>query len=198
MSESTEPLTRALWSRVATFWPPAFVDSVQEGVERARREHFAFVVDSPVAAYVAGRRPCDLYATEPFLDQMTYAFGVGRRAHAGGGDRRRQLLRADIDRELRRLKDNGLMQTMYLRWWRDECATDAAYVPHADSGGVAGGNFYDSVMTSAAKVGRQATAKSSAAGCRDVIVARRSLLQRCWTVAFGLMLIAVVVIAARN
>lgn len=122
MSTSADPLTRALWSRVAKFWPPALVDSVQEGIERARRESYAFIVDSPMAAYVAGRRPCDLYVTEPFLQQMTYAFAVRR------GARR---LRAALDRELRRARSSGEMQAMYLRWWRDEC-TD--HDDHHDGG----------------------------------------------------------------
>ena len=116
MSTSEDPLTRALWSRVTTFWPQALVDSVQEGVDRARRQHYAFIVDSPMAAYVAGRQPCDLYITEPFLEQMTYAFAVRR------GARR---LRVALDRELRRLRSSGEMQAMYLRWWRDECAAAA-------------------------------------------------------------------------
>ena len=129
MSQSDDPLTAALWSRVGTFVPPALVASVQEGVERARRGPYAFIVDSPMAAYVAGRRPCQLYMTEPFLDQMTYAFAVRRT------DRR---LRAAMDRELRRARYTGEMQAMYLRWWRDECSADddvdfavdpAAHVP---------------------------------------------------------------------
>ena len=122
MSTSEDPLTKALWSRIATFWPPALVDSVQEGVERARRQPYAFIVDSPIAAYVAGRQPCELYVTEPFLDQMTYAFAVRRGS---------QRLRAALDRELRRARSSGEMQAMYLRWWRDEC-TDDVFVsePH--------------------------------------------------------------------
>jgi len=115
LSTSDDRLTRALWSRVSSFWPPALVDSVQEGVQRARRQPYAFIVDSPIAAYVAGRRPCELYVTDPFLDQMTYAFAVRR------GARR---LRAALDRELRRMRASGKMQAMYLRWWRDECAHD--------------------------------------------------------------------------
>ena len=115
MSTSMDPLTKALWSRVATFWPPAVVDNVQEGVERARRQPYAFIVDSPIAAYIAGQQPCELYATDPFLDQMTYAFAVRR------GARR---LRAALDRELRRARSTGEMQAMYLRWWRDECSDD--------------------------------------------------------------------------
>jgi len=113
MSASEDPVTRALWSRVSTFWPPALVGSVAEGVQRARRRPYAFIVDSPMAAYVAGRRPCELYATEPFLARMTYALAVRPGA---------RQLRAALDRELRRARATGRLQAMYLRWWRDECA----------------------------------------------------------------------------
>lgn len=115
MSTSDDPLTKALWSRVVTFWPPAVVSSVQEGVERARRQPYAFIVDSPIAAYLAGRQPCELYVTEPFLDQMLYAFAVRR------GSRR---MRAALDRELRRAKSTGEMQSMYLHWWKNECVAE--------------------------------------------------------------------------
>ena len=67
------------------------------------------------AAYVAGRRPCELYATEPFLGRMTYALAVRRGA---------ARLRAALDRELRRARTAGHLQAMYLRWWRDECAAN--------------------------------------------------------------------------
>jgi len=138
MSTSDDPLTRALWSRVVTFWPPALVDSVPEGVERTRRQRYAFIVDSPIAAYVAGRRPCQLYVTEPFLDQMTYAFAV----RPGAG-----RLRAALDRELRRARSTGEMQAMYLHWWRDECA---------DRDGVSQLDIPSTVSDAAAKVGRHA------------------------------------------
>jgi len=134
MSTSRDAVTRALWSRIATFWPPAFVDSVQEGVERARREPYAFIVDSPIAAYVAGRRPCQLYVTEPFLDQMTYAFAVRRGA---------TRLRVALDGALRRARFAGEMQAMYLRWWRDECNAVPAdqHIPPPIAADVGGGKF---------------------------------------------------------
>jgi len=151
MSTSEDPLTKALWSRIATFWPPGMVDSVQEGVERARRQPYAFIVDSPIAAYVAGRQPCELYLTEPFLAQMTYAFAVRR----GAG-----RLRAALDRELRRARSTGEMQAMYLRWWRNECADhdddDVVFDVH---------NIPPTARDVVDKVGRQAAEPSSSNCC---------------------------------
>ena len=112
LSTSVDPLTRSMWTRIATAWPSGFVHSVQEGVDRVRHEQFAFILDSPMAAYIASREPCDLYVTEPFLDAARYAFVVRK------DDFRLRLL---IDRELRKMKQSEEMQLMYLRWWHDEC-----------------------------------------------------------------------------
>lgn len=112
LAYSREHVTRAMWSRMTTLWPRAFVHSVQEGIERARQGGYAFIIDTPTAEYAAGQQPCDLYTTDPFLDVMSYAF-VMRKADSG--------LRHVIDRELRKMKWSDEMQTMFLRWWRNEC-----------------------------------------------------------------------------
>jgi len=112
LAASNDPLKTMLWKQITSFQSPVVVFGTQEGIDRARREDYAFILDSPMAEYVATRRPCDLYATEPFLDVMTYAFAMRR------NDSR---LRSVIDSELRKMKLSDEMQTMYLRWWRDEC-----------------------------------------------------------------------------
>lgn len=112
LSASNDDRNRLMWRRIRDARPSRIVASVKEGVDRARRENYAFVLDSSKAEYEATRKPCDLYATEPFLDAMKYAFAMRKE------DSR---LRGAIDVELRRMELSGEMQTMYLRWWRDEC-----------------------------------------------------------------------------
>lgn len=112
LATSTDQLHRAMWARMSSFWPSAIVDSVQEGVERVRRERFAFIVESPTAEYLVSRRPCDLYATEPFLDSLSYAFALRKDDYQ---------LKAAIDAQLRRMADTSELQMLYLRWWKDEC-----------------------------------------------------------------------------
>jgi hypothetical protein len=200
MSGSTDPLTRTLWSRVTTFWPPAVVDSVQEGVERARRDRFAFVVDSPMAAYVAGRPPCDLYTTEPFLDPMTYAFAVRRTSKtstSGNVDSSSSTaspwmasLRQSVDAQLRRMKNTGEMQTMYLRWWRDECGPDT----DADAGddddipdGIIAGRSRD-VTPLSAKTGRHVTLSNADAAVLS-LSSRAVVMRFLLSLAVGLLLL---------
>ena len=97
LSTSSSPLYRAVWAR------SALVDRLPEGLDRVRRRRqLALIVDSPTAEYVVTRRPCDLYATEPFLDVAAH-------------------LRTAVDRRLVRLRRDGVLQELYLRWWRTEC-----------------------------------------------------------------------------
>lgn len=117
LSASNDERNRQMWRRMCESRSSRIVASVKEGVDKARRENYAFVVDSSKAEYEATRRPCDLYATEPFLDVMQYAFAMRK------DDLR---LRAAVDVELRRMVQSDEMQTMYLRWWRDECSESSS------------------------------------------------------------------------
>jgi len=116
LSTSVDPLHRTAWARLNAFWPSAFIDRLPEGLDRVRRNrHFALIVDSPTAEYVTTRRPCDLYATETFLDAVAYGFAIGRRV--AGADH----LLAGINRQLARLRRESELQRLYLHWWRSEC-----------------------------------------------------------------------------
>lgn len=115
LSTSSTPLYRTVLARLNAFRPSALIERLPEGLDRVRRHrHFALIVDSPTAEYVTTRRPCDLYATDPFLDAVAYGFALGR-----GADE----LRAGINRQLVRLRRKSVLQNLYLRWWRTECAT---------------------------------------------------------------------------
>lgn len=193
IATSTDPVARALYQRMTLASLSAsshrggsghssssdpFVRSVQEGVDRARRENYAFILDSPTAEYVASREPCDLYTVEPFLDVATYAFAVRKQGPQSGAassssssanhaDDSRQLRQA-IDREMRRMKQSGEMQAMYLRWWRDECAASVGAVDDefafvANSGTGRRPSQPDSADTYAGDVSRRHTRVSSVA-----------------------------------
>lgn len=105
-----------MWARMNTFWPPALVHSVPEGLARARNEDYAFILDTPAAEYVASRRPCDLYTIEPFLDRRQYAFVVHK------GDPRK----AAIDAAIQSFTDSQELQLIYMKWWQGECHRNRA------------------------------------------------------------------------
>lgn len=100
-----------MWARMGTFWPPALVQSVQEGILRARHEEYAFILDTPLAEYLTGKEPCDLYTVEPFLDRRYYAFALRK------DDDRLNAINAAMES----LYATSEMQRMYLKWWRGEC-----------------------------------------------------------------------------
>ena len=74
-------------------------------------EKYAFIVDAPIAEYIANRKPCDLYTIEPFLPIREYAFAVKK------GDE----LKGQIDGEMRVLLESQQLQNMYIKWWTGEC-----------------------------------------------------------------------------
>lgn len=162
-------------------------DDDDAGVDRARRENYAFILDSPTAEYVASRDPCDLYTIEPFLDVAAYAFAVRKRStpthqqqqqqpgstppSTSSGFNNMRELRQAIDREMRRLKQSGEMQTMYLRWWRDECSSspsaafdDDENVGPAAPGGARGSSSAGDRRPSAAGSSRPDATESAASG----------------------------------
>ena len=99
-------------SRMSNFWPPAYVHTWHEGLEKTRRQNYAFLLDTPMAEYLAGRKPCDLYTTDAFLRRRTYAFALRR------GDR----LKERINAELFRLREAEEMDLLYMKWWWNECS----------------------------------------------------------------------------
>ena len=111
LRQPTDAAYKSMYPRMVNFWPSAYVNSLQEGIERVRGEDYAFIIDSPMAEYIANKKPCEFYAMEPFLDSREYAFSM----------RKGNILRQVIDTELIKLKENGEMQTMFLRWWVGEC-----------------------------------------------------------------------------
>lgn len=122
LNNSSQPVHRAILTKIADKWPEYFVDSRQEGVARARSENYAFIVDTPIAEYEAGKQPCDLYTTEPFLDLVEYALALSREVVYESEDGPRTLKEA-MDEEISNLKKGDDMQAMYLHWWKDECSS---------------------------------------------------------------------------
>ena len=119
MRTSEEPMIRGMWARMVNFWPTAFVQSVQEGLARITRENYGFIVDTPLAEYLIGQEPCELYAIEPFLNTRRYAIAL----------RKGDVLKAEIDEQLRLMHEKQVMSEFYLKWWRSSCDL---YVPNND------------------------------------------------------------------
>lgn len=110
---STDVILQGMWSKMVSSWPSTFVHSLQEGRHRAEREHYAFILHSPMAAYISMQKPCDFYTTDNFLHQQHYAFAL-RHSHS-------LRLRQSFNENIRLMKDTGQLQMLYDRWWKNEC-----------------------------------------------------------------------------
>lgn len=130
LRSSSDPIYKAVWRRILNNRSQSsLVNNLQEGLDRVKRERFALILESPMAEYQATRSPCDLYASEPFLDVLYYSFALQK------GDEAKDF-RQSFNRELAGLKASDEMQTLYLKWWRDQCfgshLTEASEYSEAD------------------------------------------------------------------
>ena len=115
LRSSSDPVYKAVWRRILNNRSQSsLVNNLQEGLDRVKRERFALILESPMAEFQATRSPCELYASEPFLDVLYYSFALQKGAEA-------KEFRESFNRELAGLKASDEMQTLYLKWWRDQC-----------------------------------------------------------------------------
>ena len=110
---SYEDTIQSMWTKMVMSWPSAFVHNIQEGIQRARREKYAFILDSPMAEYVSAQKPCDLYMTDMFLQPQHYGFAL-RHSHS-------IRLRESLNEHLRDIKASGQFQALYEKWWKKQC-----------------------------------------------------------------------------
>ena len=100
-----------MWSMMRNTYPSVLVKSVPEGVDRVRREEYAFILDLPMAEYQTYQRPCDLYTIETFLDMRHFALALPMKSS----------LKHVINFEINRMKRTGELEFIYKRWWRNKC-----------------------------------------------------------------------------
>ena len=95
------------------FGSSVFTATNEEGIERVRREKFAFVLPDTIGDYIAMRQPCDLVTIGPFLLTTGYALALQRRS---------PFVEA-FDRALRTLRRTGYLDWLKHQWWaaRGEC-----------------------------------------------------------------------------
>lgn len=89
--------------------------SNEEGIERVRRDKYAFILPDAIGEYVALRAPCDLVAVGRFLMKRGYGLAVGRHRSASTP----QLL-PSFNRALRALRKSGRLDRLRQRWWTEQ------------------------------------------------------------------------------
>ena len=109
---SRDPMMTSLWTTMANSWPSAFVRSNEAGVQRARRENYAFISDSPKLEYASFQQPCIFYKSNNFLPKQHYALIVNQR------DRD---LKKVLDENLFHMHANGELSELKNKWWVNHC-----------------------------------------------------------------------------
>ena len=86
----------------------------EEGIERIRKEKYAFILPSTIGDYISRRSPCDLVAMDRFL--MNKAYGLATPKGSG--------LLPKINSALEHLHTSGFIDYIYDKWWikKSECS----------------------------------------------------------------------------
>ena len=100
---------RMLWRNMQRFEPSVFTETNEEGIDRVRREKYAYVLPTTIGEYISMRAPCDLVTVDRFLMKRGYSLAVQKDSH----------LLQELNRALYILKDIGQLDELYRKWWVD-------------------------------------------------------------------------------
>ncbi|XP_055949949.1 glutamate receptor ionotropic, kainate 2-like [Argiope bruennichi] len=105
--ESTIPTFKRMWAFMQSARPSVFTESNAKGVERVKKENYAFLMESTSIEYIV-ERECDLMQIGGLLDNKGY--GV---ATPSGSPYRTPLSSAIL-----KLQESGALHILKERWWK--------------------------------------------------------------------------------
>ncbi|CAG2118249.1 unnamed protein product [Medioppia subpectinata] len=95
------------------------VDSRQEGIERARNSNYAFIQES-VANEYAMDQYCELTAIDDKKENYHREYALGLQKGSAH--------KADIDRAIKQLKNDGTLDKLKRKYWRRGCLSGSVMV----------------------------------------------------------------------
>ena len=98
---------KELWRNMNRFKPSTMTHTNEEGIQRARRENYAFVLEDTIANYVSMLNPCDLITIDRFLFRRNYALALPKKSRWFDA----------IDTGINMLKRSNTLDTLYMKWW---------------------------------------------------------------------------------
>lgn len=104
---SNDTLQKLLWQKMRSFHPAVFTKSNEEGINRVRRDRYAYILPSVIGDYIKERMPCDLVTVDRFLMERGYGMAVQK----GSG------LLPKLNHALELLKKGGYLEQIYKKWW---------------------------------------------------------------------------------
>jgi hypothetical protein len=112
----------ALWRTMQRYKSSLLTTTNKEGIERVRRDKYAFILPDVIGEYLAKRKPCDLVTVGQFL--MKRGYGLALRRHS-------PYLSA-FDHGIETLRLTGTLDVLRQRWWtgHNECPLVDNHVHH--------------------------------------------------------------------
>lgn len=109
-SESDSPVYKKMWSKMQS-WGDSLVKSNQEGIDKVLLENggYAFFMESTSIEYQIERN-CKLTKVGGNLDSKSYGVAMRKGSH----------LRSRISSAIIRLRQDGVLERLKEKWWREE------------------------------------------------------------------------------
>jgi hypothetical protein len=104
---ANETALKAIWRNMNGFKPSTITSTNEEGIGRARRENYAFIIEDTIADYIARQNPCDLITIDKFLFKKSYALALPKKSRWYDV----------INKGITMLKHGKTLQTLYEKWW---------------------------------------------------------------------------------
>ena len=113
-AHSNNSVYREMWNHMKTYSQYLLTETNEEGINRVRKENYAYILPTTIAEYIVRRRPCDLMVIDNFL--MREGFGL---AVPFGSD-----LLPYLNKALDSLERSGTLKKIFDKWWvdRGECS----------------------------------------------------------------------------
>ena len=111
---SNASLYRQMWDHMKTYQQYLLTETNEEGINRVRKENYAFILPTTIAEYIVRRRPCDLMVIDNFLLRE----GFGLAVPLGSA------LLPYLNKAIEYLERSGTLKRIYDKWWvdRGECS----------------------------------------------------------------------------
>ena len=107
LSIANDTVYKTMRHQMRFFDPSAFTATNAEGIERVRKEKYAYVLPNVIADYISRRKPCDLLTVDSFLIKRGYSIAI----------RKGSALVPRINRAIAALKSQGYLERLYYKWW---------------------------------------------------------------------------------
>ncbi len=110
---TNDTMLQKMYENMYNSHPSVFEWTSTKGIARVRESggKYVFFVESAFAEYLTNQKPCDLMILDELLNPKDYAFAVQK-----GSD-----LLKKINRALRILYNDGIIERLHQKWWRGKC-----------------------------------------------------------------------------